>query len=198
MQTTTGLGVAVPTLQDGLRVDRAAPGVDLEVEVAADGAGVAGFAHGAHSLAGPDAVAALDRGRASQVGVEVAAALALAVDRQVVAIENRVIAAAQDAAGRDCDQGRAAGGDNVETLVDATAAARRAELTDVAARPVLALDREDVRAELGATVRRRDLGRGRRAERCEKDEGEKKRALQWCSMTRSTMLYSFASSALMK
>ena len=29
-------------------------------------------------------------------------------------------------------------------------------------------------------------------------EAEKERALQWCSMTRSTMLYSFASSAVMK
>ena len=32
----------------------------------------------------------------------------------------------------------------------------------------------------------------------EQKEGEKGRALQWCSMTRSTRLYSFASSALMK
>ncbi len=35
--------------------------VDLEVEVAADGAGVAGLADGADSLAGPDALAALDQ-----------------------------------------------------------------------------------------------------------------------------------------
>jgi hypothetical protein len=39
----------------------------------------------------------------------------------------------------------------------------------------------------------------RRRGREEKQECEKKgRALQWCSITRSTMLYSFASSALMK
>jgi hypothetical protein len=90
------------------------------------------------------------------------------------------------------------GSDDVEAFVDAAAAAWRAELTDVAARPVRALDREGVGVELGATIARRDPGRGRGTERCEKNESEKKRALQWCSMTRSTMLYSFASSALMK
>jgi hypothetical protein len=36
-------------------------------------------------------------------------------------------------------------------------------------------------------------GRGDRGK-----ENENEEALQWCSMTRSTMLYSFASSALMK
>ena len=45
---------------------------------------------------------------------------------------------------------------------------------------------------------RRDR-RDRRQDRESENEGrEEKRALQWCSMTRSTMLYSFASSALMK
>jgi hypothetical protein len=50
--------------------------VDLEVQVAADGAGVAGLADRADSLAGPDAVATVDGRRANQVGVEVAAVLA--------------------------------------------------------------------------------------------------------------------------
>jgi hypothetical protein len=59
------------------------------------------------------------------VGVEVGAVLTLAVDRQVIAVENRV-----------------------EAFVPAAAAARRAELADRAARPVRAVDREDVGAEL--------------------------------------------------
>jgi hypothetical protein len=40
------------------------------MEVAADSAGVAGLADGADPLAGPDAVAAIDGGRAGQVGNE--------------------------------------------------------------------------------------------------------------------------------
>lgn len=82
--------------------------------------------------------------------------------------------------------------------MDAAAAAWRAELADVAARPVRALNREDMRLELGAAIAGRGRGNGRWGVDREKEEGEKKRALQWCSMTRSTMLYSFASSALMK
>jgi hypothetical protein len=171
--------------------------VDLEVEVAADGAGVAGLADAADSLAGPDAVVAADRRRADQVSVEVAAALALAVDQQVVAVEDRVVAGAQDATGRRRDERRTAGGDDVEALMGAAAAARGAELADRAARPVRALDREDVVAELGGAVTV-GLGGRRRGEDGEQDEDEEKRAPQWCSMTRSTMLYSFASSALMK
>jgi hypothetical protein len=38
--------------------------MDLEVEVAADGTGVAGLADGAYSLAGPDSVAVVDGRRA--------------------------------------------------------------------------------------------------------------------------------------
>ena len=68
-----------------------------------------------------------------------------------------------------------------------------------AARPVRALDREDVAVIGNAAVRAGDAGGGRSGqERRRRSEGEKGRALQWCSMTRSTMLYSFASSALMK
>ena len=73
-----------------------------------------------------------------------------------------------------------------------------AELADGAAGPVRALNREDVAVVGDAADGAGDAGRGRRGQGEEKDEGEKGRALQWCSMTRSTMLYSFASSALMK
>jgi hypothetical protein len=82
--------------------------------------------------------------------------------------------------------------------VDATAAAGGAELPDGAAFGVRALEREDVRIEGDGAIAAGDLGRGRGGESRQEDEGEKGRALQWCSMTRSTMLYSTASSALMK
>jgi hypothetical protein len=172
--------------------------VDLEVEVATDGDRVAGLADGGDPLALPDALAAMDQGRARQVGVEVAAALPFAVDQDVVAVEDRVIAGAQDAAIGDRDQLGAAGGDDVEALVGAAAGARRAELADRAADAVGALDREDVAVEGDAAVAAGDAGRSRCRQRGQKDEGEKGGALQWCSMTRSTILYSTASSALMK
>lgn len=172
--------------------------VDLEVELAADGAGVAGLADAADVLTGPDALAAMDGGGGDHVGVEVAAPLALAVDQQVVAVEHRVIAGAQHAAGRGGGERGVAAGDDVEAFVDAGAAfARRAELADVAARPVRTLNREDVGVELGRPVasglRRRRGNQGDQGEKAEEEE-----APQWCSMTRSTMLYSFASSAVMK
>ena len=176
-----------------------AAGVDLEVEVAADGAGVAGFADGADPLARPDTVAPPSSGWPGEMGVEVAALLALAVDQRVVAVENRVVPGAQHSPGRDGDQWRAAGGDDVEALMGAAAAARGAELADEAARPVRSLNRKDVRIERGSAVGSASrCSRRRDDQRSEKDGGEKERALQWCSITRSTMLYSFASSALMK
>jgi hypothetical protein len=67
------------------------------------------------------------------VGVEVAAALAFAVDQQVVAVEDRVVAGPEDAAVADRDQRRLAGGDDVEALVGAAAVAAGAELADRAA-----------------------------------------------------------------
>ena len=172
--------------------------MDLEVEVTADAARVAGLADGADPLALPDPLATMDQGRPWQVGVEVAAALPFAVDEDVVAVEDRVVAAAQDAAVGDRDQLGAAGGDDVEALVGAAAGARRAELADGAAGAVRPLDREDVAVEGDAAVAGGDPGRGRCRQRGEEGEGEKGGALQWCSMTRSTMLYSTASSALMK
>jgi hypothetical protein len=172
--------------------------VDLEVEVAANGYCVAGLADEADRLARPDALAAVDEGGAGHVGVEVAAILAFAVDQQVVAVEDRVIARAQYRAVADRDEGRVAGGDDVEALVGATTVPRSAEFTDRTAAAVRALDREDVGVVGDAAVAGRDLGRGGCGESREQKEGEKGRALQWCSITRSTRLYSFASSALMK
>jgi hypothetical protein len=65
---------------------------------------------------------------------------------------------------------------------------------------VRALDREDVTVIGDAAVAAGDLGGGGRGEsRKQGEEAERLGgALQWCSITRSTMLYSFASSALMK
>ncbi len=60
-----------------------------------------------------------------------------------------------------------------------------------------ALDREDVVAVEQTTVIASATGSDRYGEDCEQED-EESRALQWCSMTRSTRLYSFASSALMK
>lgn len=174
--------------------------MDLEVEVAADGAGVAGLPHRADPLALPDPLALVDRSRARHVGVEVAAVLAFAVDQQVVAVEDRVIAPLQHPAIADRHQFGVAGGDDVEALVRAPARARRPKGADEPPRPVPPLDREDVAVVRDAAVAAGDLGRGRRGQRREENEGEEDRALQrqWCSITRSTMLYSFASSALMK
>jgi hypothetical protein len=81
--------------------------------------------------------------------------------------------------------------------VDA-ALARRVVLTDGATDAVRRLDREDMAVIGDATVIAGDASRGRGDQGEEKGEGEEGGALQWCSMTRSTMLYSFASSALMK
>jgi hypothetical protein len=131
-------------------------------------------------------------------GQEVAALLAFAVDQQVIAVEDGVIAGLQHAAVGDGDERRLAGGDDVEALVGAAAVASGAELANGAAGPVRALNREDVPVVRHAADRTGDASRGRGGQGEEKDEGEKGRALQWCSMTRSTMLYSTASSALMK
>jgi hypothetical protein len=174
-----------------------AANVDLEVEVAADGAGVPGPADGADPLPSPNAVTTLNGRRPDQVGVEVAAALALAVNQQVIAVEDGVITGAQDAAGGRGEEGRAACGDDVKALVSAAAAARNAELADVAASPVRAGDGEDVGVELGGAIAGGADDRWR-GENSERERNEEKPELQWCSMTRSTMLYSFASAALMK
>lgn len=198
MKAPLSLAVTVPAIKGGLGVDRVAVDTDLEVEVTADGAGVASLADATDMLAGPDALVTVSRGGADQVSVEVTSSLPLAVDQQVVAVEHRVIPGAQHAAGRDGDQRSAASSDDVEPFVGAAARPRSAEFTDVAAPPVRRLDREDVRLELGGPVVD-DRGDSRRSQGSEEqDETEEKKAAQWCSMTRSTMLYSFASSAVMK
>jgi hypothetical protein len=81
--------------------------------------------------------------------------------------------------------------------VDA-ALARRVVLTDGAADAVRRLDREDMAVIGDATVLAGDASPGLGGQGKEKGEDEEGGALQWCSMTRSTMLYSTASSALMK
>ena len=82
--------------------------------------------------------------------------------------------------------------------MDAAAVARRVVIADRPPHPVGPLDREDVPvvrdAAVGASDRRG--GGGRSADN--ENQGEEEEALQWCSITRSTMLYSFASSALIK
>jgi hypothetical protein len=142
--------------------------VDLEVEVAADRAGVAGLADGADSLTGEDALAGMGGGRARHVGVEVAAVLSFAVDQQVVAVEDGVVAGAQDPAAPHRDEGGSAGGDDVEAFVPAPAAARRAEFADRPARAVRAVDGEDVVVEAGCAVV--SPARGRSGENGEQDE----------------------------
>jgi hypothetical protein len=172
--------------------------VDLEVEVATGAGGVAGFADETERLALPEALAAVDGSRARQVGVEVAAVLAFAVDQGVIAIEDWVEAGPAHATVADRDKPRAAGGGDVEAFVDAAAVARRVELADRAAETVGTLDREDVAVVGKAADWAGGPGRGRRGEDGKKSESEESRVLQWCSITRSTMLYSFASSAVMK
>jgi len=135
---------------------------DLEVEVAADRDRVAGLPHRADSLAGVNALAAVDQGRPGHVGVEVGAILAFAVDQQVVAVEDRVIAGPQNHAIADRRQRGVAGGDDVEALVGAAATAGGAEFADRTAAAVGALDREDVTVEGEAAVGRcKEVGGGR-------------------------------------
>jgi hypothetical protein len=144
--------------------------VDLEVEVATDRDRVAGLPHRAHSLARIDGIASLDQSRAGHVGVEVATVLAFAVDQQVVAVEDRVIAAAQDAAVANGYQRRVAGCDDVEALVGATAAARGAEFADRAAAAVRTLDREDVIVIRDGAVTGGEVGRCGSGKRREEEE----------------------------
>jgi hypothetical protein len=172
--------------------------VDLEVQVAANRDRVAGLPHRADALTGIDALALVDQGGSRQVGVEIASVLAFAVDQQVVAVEDRVIAGPQHLAVADGDQPRVAGGNDVEALVGATAAAGGAELANRAAGTAPALDGEDVSVEGGGAIAIEDLRGGAGDRKREEERRWSGEALQWCSMTRSTSLYSLASSALMK
>lgn len=181
--------------------------MNLEVQMATGAESVAGFADAAERPALPEALARVDRRRAGEVGVEVAAALACAVQEDVVAVEDRVEAGATDAAAPDGDQAGAAGGGDVEPFVDAATTARRVVFADGAADAVCPLDREDVAEVRHPTCLAGDPGRsrdGRQDDEKQRERSGEKRAAeprgyrQWCSITRSTMLYSFASSALMK
>jgi hypothetical protein len=87
--------------------------------------------------------------------------------------------------------------------VDAATIARRPEFADRTAFAVRRLDREDVDEERDAAVAAAErivgAGCGGLGQRREEEESQKGGApRQWCSITRSTMWYSFASSALMK
>jgi hypothetical protein len=135
--------------------------MDLEVEVAANRDGVTGLAHGADSLARVDTIPGLDQGRPGHMGVEVAALLPFAVDQQVVAVEERVIAGAPHSAAAYRYKRCAARGDDVEALVCATAAAGSTELADVTAGAVRTVDRKDVVVISEATVGGGDVGGGR-------------------------------------
>jgi hypothetical protein len=144
--------------------------VDLEVEVAAEAAGVTGFADSADPLPLPHSVSSVDAGRARHVGVEVAAVLAFAVDQQVVAVEDRVVALLEDAAVAHRHQLGAAGRGDVEAFVDATSVARRVVVADRTPRPVRALDREDVTVVGDAAVAALDLGGSRRGAPSRRDD----------------------------
>lgn len=151
--------VSVPSTQGGLGVDRAPADVNLEVEVTADADRVAGLADGANALAGIDTLPSVQMSGSRHVSIEVGAILPFAVDEQVVAIEDRVVAVAQDPAVADGDQRRAASCDDVEALVPAATAARGVEFAYVAAGAMRALDREDVIAVGEATIGGSDAGR---------------------------------------
>lgn len=153
--------IPIPALQRRLRIYRPPVNVDLEVEVTADRDRVARLPHGADPLPGIYALAAVDQGRARHVGVEVGAALAFAVNQEVVAVEDRVIAGPQHPAGSHRHQGGAAGGDDVKALVGAAAATGGAEFADRAAGPVPALDREDVVVVRGGPIAIENLRRRR-------------------------------------
>ena len=110
------------------------------------------------------------QGRSRHVRVEVAARLPFAVEQQVVAVEDRVIAGPQHRAVAHRDQRSAAGGDDVEAFMPAATAARRAELTDVSPSAVRALNGEDV-VEVGeAAVAGGDASGGRCGDGREKEE----------------------------
>ena len=145
--------------------------VKLEMQMAAGADRVAGFADRPDPLPRPDPLAATHRRRPDQVRVEVAAGFALAVDFEEVAVEDRVVAAADDLPGRRRDQTRTAGGGDIEAFVDAAAVAARVVFADRAADAVRRLNREDVAVVGEAAVAGGDLGRGGCREGGEEGEG---------------------------
>lgn len=168
------------------------------MEVAAGASRVAGFADNADVLPLPHPFPTPNRRRPRQVRVEVAAPLAFTVDQQVVPVKDRVEAPPQDPAVAYRDQPCSAGRGDVETFVDAAAVARCVVGADRPALSVRRLDGIDVAVVGGTAIAAADRGGSWCGQGREQSEDERRGVLQWCSMTRSTMLYSFASSALMK
>src|SRR4051812_28810194 len=99
---------------------------DLEVQVTADAAGVAGLPHRPDPLAGLEPLAGAGQRPLEQVRVDEVAPRAAVVDEQVVALEVALVGALQDPPPVSGDQRRAAGRGDVEALVDAVAVAGRA------------------------------------------------------------------------
>src|SRR4051794_15630141 len=118
--------------------------MDLEMKVAADRASVAGLPHGAHTLTGPDPLTAVNRGRTRQVGVEVTAILAFAVDQQVVAIEDRVITAPQHPPAACGNQRRATGSNDVKAFMPPPTVTRSPKFTNRPPRSMRPINRKDV------------------------------------------------------
>ena len=150
----------VPAAQRRLGVHRIAPDMDLEMQVAADGAGVARGAYCADPLASEDLIAAVDGSRSSQMRVEIAAPLPFPMDEDVVAVEDRVVAGPPYAAAPNGQERCPAGGDDVEALVDPAAAARRPELADRPPRPMWSWNGEHVTMECRAAGACRQCQRG--------------------------------------
>src|SRR5207342_1507031 len=82
--------VTIPRPEERRRVHRPAVDVDLEVEVAAHRAGVAGPADAADDLADVHEVAAMEGRRMDHVGVPVLAPLPQSPDHHVIAVESCV------------------------------------------------------------------------------------------------------------
>src|SRR4051795_3007674 len=98
-------------------------GPDLEVELAADRAGVAGPADPADGVTRPDSLAVLNGGGLLEVGVSVVGACSPGVDHDPISIEDRIRAAGLDAASAGGHHAGAAGGEDVLPLVHSATAA---------------------------------------------------------------------------
>jgi GNAT superfamily N-acetyltransferase len=199
----TGLGRRIldrlnEIAEGGLRVDRGTTDMDLKVEMAAGAGRVAGFADRTDTLTLPDELSPVDTCRPREVGVEVAPLLPFTMDQDVVAVEDGVEPGPQDLSVAHRDELGPASGGYVEAFVDAAAAARRVIFPDRPTYSMRPLNRENVAIVGNPAIATGDLGKGRPNEAREREENYSGEALQWCSITRSTMLYSFASSALMK
>jgi hypothetical protein len=164
------VGLMLPAPQAGLGIYRTASHVDLKVEVTADRDRVAGLPHRADALPGPNPVALADQGRAGHVCVEITAILAFAVEQQVVAVENRVVAGSEDAAAADRHKRCVAGGDDVEALMSTSATAGCSKLTYRTTSSMRTLDRKDV-AVIGEAAAAGGEGRSWCGEGREEEEG---------------------------